>query len=226
MDYSTCIIYKIKCKDDAVSDVYVGCTFNLKQRKERHKSSCNNINSREYNYKIYQVVRANGGFENWTVEVVEEYKKCISLEDVRNKERYYIETLHANLNSYRPIITAEEKKELVKKWEHNNKEKVKQYYIDNKDKVKEQAKQYYIDNKDRVKEQTKQYHIDNKEKVKQYYIDNKEKVKQYYVDNKDKVKEQVKQYYNDNKNIYKEYMKEDQKSDKCKKYKKQYYINK
>ena len=45
-----------------------------------HISSCNNINSKEYNKKLYQVIRAYGGFENWTVEVVEEYKNCISLQ--------------------------------------------------------------------------------------------------------------------------------------------------
>ena len=49
MDYSKCIIYKISCKDDAVKDLYVGHTFNLKKRTAFHKNRCNNQNSEGYN---------------------------------------------------------------------------------------------------------------------------------------------------------------------------------
>lgn len=62
---------------------------------------------------------------------------------------------------------------------------LKEYYIDNKDKIKQQEKKYRLDNKDIIKERKKQYRLKNKDKKKQYYIDNKEKIKkqkhQYYL---------------------------------------------
>ena len=103
-----------------------------------HISSCNNINSNEYNKKLYPVIRANSGFENLTIEVIEEYKNCSSLEDARNKEKYWFNKLKANLNSNNPLRTFEEKKE-----------QLKQYHINNSDKVKEQMKQWQINNIDK-----------------------------------------------------------------------------
>ena len=85
MNYSTCVIYKIKCKDETIPDLYVGHTFNLKKRTMLHISSCNNPNCKGYNFKLYQVIRSNGGFDNWIFEVVEEYKNCKSIDDARNK---------------------------------------------------------------------------------------------------------------------------------------------
>ena len=52
---------------------------------------------------------------------------------------------------------------------------------------KEKKKQYYLDNKEKIAEQRKQYHLDNKEKIlanhAKYYLDNIEKIKKYRKDN-------------------------------------------
>jgi hypothetical protein len=40
----------------------------------------------------------------------------------------------------------------------------------------------------------KEYYEDNKDKIKEYYEDNKEKIKEYYEDNKTKIKEYSKEY--------------------------------
>ena len=114
MDYSKCIIYKISCKDETIPDLYVGHTFNLKKRTLEHKNRCYNQNSKGYNCKLYQVIRSNGSFDNWIFEVIEEYN-CKSSEDARNKERYYIEHLNANLNCNSPITSSEEKKKRIKR---------------------------------------------------------------------------------------------------------------
>ena len=42
IDYSNAVIYKICCKDLKVTDVYVGSTTNLAQRRSKHKYVCNN----------------------------------------------------------------------------------------------------------------------------------------------------------------------------------------
>tara|TARA_B110000967_G_scaffold185790_1_gene206374 strand:- start:39 stop:386 length:348 start_codon:yes stop_codon:yes gene_type:complete len=43
-------------------------------RSIKHKHTCNNSNSRKYNYKLYQFIRANGGWANWKIIVEYETK--------------------------------------------------------------------------------------------------------------------------------------------------------
>ena len=57
INYYNCSIYKIEhIENDSL--VYVGHTTNFKQRKQRHKSSCNNETDKEHhNYKVYHMIR-------------------------------------------------------------------------------------------------------------------------------------------------------------------------
>ena len=48
------------------------------------------------------------------------------------------------------------------------KEKGKQYYLNNRDKILKKSKQYYHDNKDKILEKSKQYYHDNKEERQKY----------------------------------------------------------
>lgn len=148
MDYSKTIIYKIVSNDLNITDVYVGHTTNFIQRKALHKSSCNNINDKSYNLKIYQIIRANGGFENWTMVEIEKYP-CNDINEAISRERYHFELQNAKLNTLYPGRN-------YKEYYENNKEKIKQnvreYYEENKDKVKETKKKYREDNKDIIKE--------------------------------------------------------------------------
>ena len=70
IDYSNTIIYKITCKDPNVTDIYVGYTTNFIQRKHSHKQSCTNIKSTNYKCKLYEVIRNNGGWNNWQMEII------------------------------------------------------------------------------------------------------------------------------------------------------------
>ena len=83
--------------------------------------------------------------------------------------------------------------------ERTNKNR-RQYYKDNKDKIKKYADKYKAGNKERINESRKQYRIDNKDKIKKYADDNKDKIKMYRENNKDKSK----QYYEDNKEQHRE----------------------
>jgi predicted GIY-YIG superfamily endonuclease len=92
-------IYKIHYKDFC----YVGITTNFKARMIGHKTTCLNqklINDRHYNYPIYQVIRANDGWDAWTKEVVE-------TTDDKTRERYWIEQI-SNLNGNVPTRTKSE----------------------------------------------------------------------------------------------------------------------
>jgi hypothetical protein len=102
IDYSNTIIYKITCKDPNVKDLYVGHTTNLVQRKHAHKQSCNNEKSSNYSCKLYQVIRDNGGWNNWKMEIVN-FFECKDHYEARKKEQEYFVLLNATLNSIEPM---------------------------------------------------------------------------------------------------------------------------
>ena len=119
--YGNSVIYKIYCKDESITDFYVGSTTNLNHRKNHHKSTCNNKKSVGYNLPVYRYIRDKGGFDNWDFEVLENYH-CRNIKQLLFKERFWFEKLNATLNSYYPQRTEEEKKEYREK----NKEKLKE----------------------------------------------------------------------------------------------------
>ena len=97
VDYSKTIIYKIVCKDLLVTDCYVGHTTDFRKRKWNHKSNSNNGNF-SFNFKIYQCIRDNGGWNNWDMIEIENYP-CKDGNKARARERFWYEELKANLNS-------------------------------------------------------------------------------------------------------------------------------
>jgi hypothetical protein len=100
VDYSNTIIYKIHCRDISVTDVYVGHTTNFIQRKYSHKVSCNNLKN---NLKIYNVIRSNGGWDNWEMNEIAKYC-CKDSTEARIKEQHHYEELKASLNSGPPYV--------------------------------------------------------------------------------------------------------------------------
>jgi hypothetical protein len=102
IDYSNTIIYKITCKDQEVSDIYVGHTTNFVQRKHAHKQTCNNPNAVSYNCKVYRIIRTHGGWNNWHMEIIN-FFNCADLFEAKQKEQEYFISLHANLNSIEPL---------------------------------------------------------------------------------------------------------------------------
>ena len=102
IDYSNTIIYKIICKDTTVTDVYVGHTTNFVQRKHGHKQSCINDKSPNYKCKLYEVIRKNGGWCNWSMEILN-FFNCQDHYEARQKEQEYFVSLNATLNSIEPM---------------------------------------------------------------------------------------------------------------------------
>ena len=99
IDYSNTIIYKITCRDKVITDVYVGHTTNFVQRKHSHKQTCK---AGIDNCKLYQVMRANGGWENWQMEIIN-FFNCADHYAARIKEQEYFISLGATLNSIEPL---------------------------------------------------------------------------------------------------------------------------
>ena len=152
-NYANSTIYKLCCNDPAVSDVYVGSTTNFRIRKNSHKSACSNTSSKEHNRYVYQFIRANGGWDAWSMVQVEAYN-ATTKRDLETRERHWLETLGATLNKLVPTRTQQE-------WREENKEKKKEtdkkWREENKDKEKERHKKWREENKDTEKERHKKW---------------------------------------------------------------------
>jgi hypothetical protein len=144
MDYSRTIIYKIVCNDLKIKDCYVGATTEFTKRKNSHKHRYNEINE----IKVYQFIRANGGWDNWTMVMIEEYP-CKSKLESDMRERYWLEILKAELNNNVPNRTKQER------------------YEDNKIETLEKAKEYRQENKELIKERDAKKYQNNKENINQ-----------------------------------------------------------
>jgi hypothetical protein len=163
INYNNTIIYKIVSKDVTITKCYVGSTTDFTRRKSEHKSHCNNTNSKNYNYFVYEFIRDNGGWSNWNMIMIETYNCNTKLECLA-RERYWIEQLKAELNSLIPSRTQQE-------YQQQNKDKIdkyhQQYYQQNKIKIAEYHIQRYPQNKDKLIEYQHQYRIQNKDKINQ-----------------------------------------------------------
>jgi hypothetical protein len=109
VDYSATLIYKITCKDPTITDLYVGHTTNFVQRREQHKQC-----SVKKSSKLYNVIRNNGGWTNWTMEIVN-FFNCKNLNEAKTKEQEYFVDLNATLNSIEPMPNKKEKVIKIKK---------------------------------------------------------------------------------------------------------------
>jgi hypothetical protein len=139
-NYENTIIYKIVCKNEDVKDVYVGSTTRFNKRRTEHKKRCNNNIYKEYNHKIYQIIRANGGWDNF--EMVEIIKQpCNDRAHAHALERYYCELLNSNMNTVLPGRDKEKKKIYQNEYYVKNKEKLKLYQHEYKQKKKEHKKE-------------------------------------------------------------------------------------
>ena len=151
-NYSKSFIYKIVCNDITIPNIYVGSSTDFTKRKSGHKSCCNNENNKEYNKYLYQFMRENGGWDNWTLLKICDYP-CQNKFELELEERRFMELLQSDLNKNIPTRTQKEYQEI-------NKEKI-------------QAKNKEYRDEDDHKEKMKQYQDIYQEK---YREDNKEKI--------------------------------------------------
>jgi hypothetical protein len=168
--YDQSTIYKLCCKDLSITDIYIGSTTNFNRRKNAHKSICNNEKSKDHNLYVYQFIRENGGFQNWSMVEIELFNARDKKNLIR-RERHWIENEKAALNSIKSCITEEEIKEYQAEYQAeyraNNVDEIKEYkakyYAENADKIKE----YYAENADKIKETSAKYYAENADKIKE-----------------------------------------------------------
>jgi predicted GIY-YIG superfamily endonuclease len=129
IDHSKTIIYKLVCNDLNIRNVYVGSTTNMIERKRNHKSECNNRSSPAYNQKKFKIIRLNGGWNNWSMILIE-YYPCTNKFEAIARERYYTELLNSDMNSQIPgalnrIGKVEYHKQYNGKYQEQHKEQIR-----------------------------------------------------------------------------------------------------
>ena len=95
----------------------------------------------------------------------------------------------------------------LKEYYIDNKDKILKYYIDNKDKIQKREREYRQRNKDKIQKREREYRQRNKDKIaerkkeynKEYRQRNKDKILKYYIDNKEKNQKYAEEYYIANK---------------------------
>ena len=103
VDYKKVLIYKLVCDDLTVNDLYLGHTTDFTNRKRKHKSNSLITNYKDYNCKVYKMIRDNGGWNNWSMIEIEKYP-CNDNNEARSRERHWYEVLNANMNSNCPTL--------------------------------------------------------------------------------------------------------------------------
>ncbi len=99
IDDSKALIYSIVFKTDEPL-IYVGSTTNFRERKHKHKTTCYNEKNRDYNFEVYVMIRANGGWDNFDIKPVKEFPCENKIQLVIEEERIRKE-MKANLNTNR-----------------------------------------------------------------------------------------------------------------------------
>ena len=152
-------IYKLICKDNTITEFYVGSTKDIKNRMRIHKLDCENKKLKLYNY-----INENGGWDNWTYEIIKE----VDVDDRKKYEIEQIELLKPTLNSVKPFLgtTAEYRKS--KQWRekcrnHAQKETTKQKRRErdtkNREKLREQIYNYRHANPDKFIIYSERYNV-------------------------------------------------------------------
>ena len=168
-DYSKGLIYKLRCLDPEIKDIYVGSTLNEVARRKKHKSDCHNTKSKAYNLCVYQFIRSHGGWENWKLVPIKLYP-CNSKLELRMEEERMIEELEefSTLNRHRAYLDEEIKKEETKEY---LKKYHKKYYEENKEEILEKTKKYFEENKEKMLEKQKEYYNNNKKEKRMVIVE-------------------------------------------------------
>ena len=166
INYANTVIYKIVSNDLNITDCYVGHTTDFTSRKKHHKYKCTDEMGGSYNFKVYRIIRDNGGWDNWSMIEIEKFP-CQDSNEAIAKEREWFERLNSNLNSQYPHRSDEE------------------YREHNKVNIAIRRKEYYKNNREARLLYRKQHYEKNREKnIAEYKIYNKI----YNEQNKDRIK--------------------------------------
>jgi len=172
-DYNKTEIYKIIHCDPEKDFCYVGHTTNFTERKKCHTRRCNIESEDGYNFKLYRMIRENGGWDNFKMVFIEKWP-CENLREAQAREQHWIDTMKPNMNNWN-AYGRKDRTEYVKKYlkmyreKEGNKEKqsayIKTYREDKKEELAAKRKNYRETNKEVISERRKMTYEVNKETI-------------------------------------------------------------
>ena len=112
---------------------YIGSTTNFKSRMWHHKNNCYNVKRHDYNTKIYQYIRTIGGFKNIKFKVIDVYYT------ITKKILNRIEGEYIRYFGFDNLLNREIAGRTNLEYRNDNQEKIKNYRIVNKAKIKANA---------------------------------------------------------------------------------------
>lgn len=135
-------IYKI-CSDLG-DKIYIGSTKQiLSKRFYTHKTKLN-VASRIL-FELY-------GMDNCKIILIETHM-VQNREEQLKWEQYYIDLQRDNIvNVQNAYLTPSQHNDIKTKWREQNKEKITQFYQENKEKIKAKSRAYYEANRDKINE--------------------------------------------------------------------------
>jgi hypothetical protein len=95
-NYKNTVIYNIKCNNKNIKDSYIGYTTNFIHRQRQHKHNSIVKTNEKYNLKLYKVIRKNGGWDNWSMNKIEDFP-CNNEDKALERENQWI-------NKYKPTL--------------------------------------------------------------------------------------------------------------------------
>jgi hypothetical protein len=155
VNYANGKIYKLVSFQ--TDKVYIGSTCEkLSARKARHISKYKSFLSGRDNYiTSFELIKLG----DIDIVLLEEFP-CENKEQLHKRERYYIDSNNC-VNKVLPTRT-------YKEYCDENKDKLKEYYENNKEDILEKNKAYRALNKDSIKQHKKEYYEQNKNKYKEH----------------------------------------------------------
>ena len=159
IDYDNTIIYKIQHIDDNTL-LYVGHTTDFTKRKSAHKANLNNTNNKAFNYKVYQMIRDNGGWDMFHMIAIKTFA-CSNKREAEAEEDRVMRELKVTMNNNRALLTEQDKKDDKKSYREEHASEIreyrKKYDEEHAIEISEYSKKYKEEHSERVKAQAKKY---------------------------------------------------------------------
>ena len=204
IDYSITQIYfyRFVCNDPNISNMYVGSSIDLTQRKSQHKSACNNANGKHHHLLVYKTIRDNGGWDNWRMLEIE-HKIVKDKTEATQREQYWIEFYNAQMNTFKLNFN---KQEHQREYREQNREQInakhREYNEQNREQIDAKLREYYEQNKEQINAKHREYREQNKEQInakhREYYEQNKEQIdaqkREYREQHREKINAQKREY--------------------------------
>lgn len=185
-NYQNSKIYKITCVES--DDIYIGSTVqSLNQRLNKHISDCKKYveNNKAPHCTSCDIVK----YRSAEITLICDFP-CDSSEELRKKEREFIETVPNCINKCIPYKSVDEQKETRKQYNVINREKHaayhKVYQKINKEKLEEyRFESYNCECGGKYKYHSKAKHMKSKKHI--YFVENEERLKDVFIPKKKQI---------------------------------------